>query len=149
MKNASQKYHIKIYVIIGIFFLSIAIRFVLANFYPKTINCYPDELLYLSFGESLWNNHALLVGNMPSVFDKAAYPILIAPSFIFSDVKVQGMMIDLINSLLMSLHSFGGTSFACYRAEACDSVKESCDWCVRCVGGDASCCFSRLLWPDY
>lgn len=106
MKYTNQKFDRVIYSIIGIFFLSIAIRFVLANFYPKTINCYPDELLYLSFGESLWNNHALLVGNMPSVFDKAAYPILIAPSFIFSDVKVQGMMIALINSLLMSLGIF-------------------------------------------
>ena len=106
MRCINKKTNCNISSIIGIFFLSIAIRFVLANFYPKTINCYPDELLYLSFGESLWNNHALLVGNMPSVFDKAAYPILIAPSFIFSDVKVQGMMIALINSLLMSLGIF-------------------------------------------
>ena len=58
MKYTNQKFDRVIYSIIGIFFLSIAIRFVLANFYPKTINCYPDELLYLSFGESLWNNHA-------------------------------------------------------------------------------------------
>lgn len=83
MKCTSETCNKKIYAIIGIFFLSIVARFLLANFYPKTINCYPDELLYLSFGESLWNNHALLVSNMPSVFDKAAYPILIAPSFIF------------------------------------------------------------------
>lgn len=106
MKYINQKTNCNIYSIIGIFFLSIAIRFVLANFYPKTINCYPDELLYLSLGESLWNNHSLLVGNMPSVFDKAAYPILIAPSFLFSDVKVQGMIIALINSILMSLGIF-------------------------------------------
>ena len=53
MKYTNQKFDRVIYSTIGIFLLSIAIRFVLANFYPKTINCYPDELLYLSFGESL------------------------------------------------------------------------------------------------
>ena len=106
MKCTSERCNKKIYAIIGIFLLSIVVRFSLANFYPKTVNCYPDELLYLSFGESLWNSHSLLIYNMPSVFDKAAYPFLIAPSFFFSDVKVQGMMIALINSLLMSLGIF-------------------------------------------
>ena len=44
-----------------LFLVSVVVRFFLANFYPRTINCYPDELLYLSLGDSFWNNHSIEV----------------------------------------------------------------------------------------
>lgn len=89
-----------------IFFISVFLRFLLGNFYPKTINCYPDEMLYLSLGESLWNHHDIQVFNAASSFKKMAYPLLIAPAFAFGEVKMQGTIIALINSVLMSLGVF-------------------------------------------
>ena len=36
-----------------VFFMSVMIRTVLGWYYPRTVNCYPDEALYLSAAESL------------------------------------------------------------------------------------------------
>lgn len=89
-----------------LFFLSVLCRFALANFYPKTINCYPDELLYLSVGDSFWNNQSVEVFNMPSSFSRVGYPLLLAPAFAFSSMRLRGMCIALINAILVSLGVF-------------------------------------------
>ena len=94
------------YCVAGLFLISAILRFFLGYFYPKTINCYPDELLYLSLGESIWNHHNLQVFNAATSFNKVAYPIIIAPAFAFGDVKNQMMLIALINAVVMSLGIF-------------------------------------------
>lgn len=94
------------YIVLFLFGGSVLLRFLLGNFYPRTINCYPDELLYLSLGESLWNHHNIQVFNVASYFRKATYPLLIAPAFAFGEVKMQGMVIALVNSIVISLGIF-------------------------------------------
>ena len=89
-----------------LFLLSVAVRFLLGNFYPRTINCYPDELLYLSGASSFWNQHQMLVFQMPSNFARIGYCLLIAPAFALSGMKARGMVIALINAVLVSLGLF-------------------------------------------
>lgn len=94
------------YIVLLLFGGSVLLRFLLGNFYPRTINCYPDELLYLSLGESLWNHHNIQVFNVASYFRKATYPLLIAPAFAFGEVKMRGMVIALVNAIVISLGIF-------------------------------------------
>ena len=89
-----------------VFGLSVLVRFVLANFYPRTVNCYPDEFLYLSLGESLWNHHNIQVFNVASSFRKVLYPLVISPAFAFADVKIRGTIIAFINAGVISLGVF-------------------------------------------
>ena len=36
--------------VIGVIFvISVCLRFALGCYYPRTVNCYPDELLYFDF----------------------------------------------------------------------------------------------------
>lgn len=81
-------------------------RFLLANFYPRTINCYPDELLYFSSAESIWNNGQAMVYNLPSSFTKIGYSLVIAPAFGIQSIKARLAMIALINAAVMSLGIF-------------------------------------------
>ena len=106
MKSLNIKPQQIVLYITGIFFFSVIIRFFIANYYPKTINCYPDELLYLSLGESLWNHHNIQVFNVASYYNQVGYPFLIAPSFFFSSVKSQGTVIAFLNALSVSLGIF-------------------------------------------
>ena len=85
---------------------SVLLRFLLGVSYPRTINCYPDEWLYLSGAESLWNHHQVMVYNVPSTFAKVGYPWLIAPAFAIADIKLRGAVIALINSVTVSLGIF-------------------------------------------
>ena len=101
-----QETEMKRYIVPLLFVVSVAVRFLMANFYPKTINCYPDELLYLSGGASLWNHHQMLVFGVPSTFGRIGYALLIAPAFAFADVKVRGMVIALVNAILVSVGIF-------------------------------------------
>lgn len=101
----SQKISRQALIWIG-FAVSVVCRFALANFYPKTINCYPDELLYLSVGDSFWNNHSIEVFNVPSSFRRVGYPLLLAPAFAFSSMQIRGMYIALVNAILVSLGIF-------------------------------------------
>lgn len=101
-----QKTEVKKSAVALLFVVSVMLRFVLANFYPKTINCYPDELLYLSGAASLWNQHQMLVFQMPSNFARIGYCLLMAPAFAFGDLKIRGMVIALINAVLVSLGIF-------------------------------------------
>lgn len=94
------------YILLFMFGGSVVLRFLLSNFYPKTIHVYPDELLYMSMGESLWFHHDIRVFHVASYFQKLAYPLLLAPTFAITDLKIRGMLIALVNSVLMSLGSF-------------------------------------------
>lgn len=101
-----QEAAIKKNIVPFLFLLSVAVRFLLGNYYPKTMNCYPDELLYLSGASSLWNQHQMLVFQMPSDFARIGYCLLIAPAFAFTDMKIRGMVIALVNAVLVSLGIF-------------------------------------------
>jgi hypothetical protein len=92
--------------LIVVFVLSVILRFILCNYFPKTINCYPDELLYLSAAESLWNNHGVMVYNLATTFKKVGYSFFIAPAFALENIHVRMSIIGLINSVLMSAGIF-------------------------------------------
>ncbi|MBE5897112.1 MAG: hypothetical protein E7281_05045 [Lachnospiraceae bacterium] len=92
--------------LIVVFVLSVILRFILCNYFPKTINCYPDELLYLSAAESLWNNHGVMVYNLATTFKKVGYSFFIAPAFALENIHVRMSVIGLINSVLMSAGIF-------------------------------------------
>lgn len=92
--------------LIVVFVLSVILRFILCNYFPKTINCYPDELLYLSAAESLWNNHGVMVYNLATTFKKVGYSFFIAPAFALENVHARMSIIGLINSVLMSAGIF-------------------------------------------
>lgn len=94
------------YILAGLFLVSALLRFLIGNYYPRTVNCYPDELLYLSAAESLWNGHDIMVYNAISDFGKIGYSFLIAPAFAFSDMKIRMTIIAWINGILMSLGVF-------------------------------------------
>ncbi len=89
-----------------IFFISFIARTVLGSYYPRTVNCYPDEMLYLGAAESLWNHGNIQVFNLPSQFGKVAYAALIAPAFATSDLKLRTFLIAAICALVMSLGVF-------------------------------------------
>ena len=40
----------------AVFWISVIIRTVLGCYYPRTVNCYPDEALYLSAADRLWKD---------------------------------------------------------------------------------------------
>lgn len=92
--------------VILLFFFSVIFRFVCAAHYPWTIHCYPDELLYISLAESLWNHGELMIYHLPSYFFKAGYPALIAPAFAIHNLQLRGAAIALINAGWVSLGIF-------------------------------------------
>ena len=104
--NKVEKIEINKKKLIVVFVLSVFLRFILCNYFPKTINCYPDELLYLSAAESLWNNHGVMVYNLATTFKKVGYSFFIAPAFALENIHVRMSIIGLINSVLMSAGIF-------------------------------------------
>ena len=90
----------------AVFWISVIVRTVLGCYYPRTVNCYPDEALYLSAAASLWNQHKVLAFNLPTDFGKIGYSLLIAPAFAFSNLRVRTMAIGFISALVMSLGLF-------------------------------------------
>ncbi len=90
----------------AVFWISVIVRTVLGCYYPRTVNCYPDEALYLSAAASLWNRHQVLAFNLPTDFGKIGYSLLIAPAFAISDLRVRTMVIGFISALVMSLGLF-------------------------------------------
>ena len=90
----------------AVFWISVIVRTVLGCYYPRTVNCYPDEALYLSAAASLWNQHKVLAFNLPTDFGKIGYSLLIAPAFAFSNLRVRTMVIGFISALVMSLGLF-------------------------------------------
>ena len=94
------------FIVMLLFGGSVILRFLLGDFYPRTINCYPDELLYMSLGESLWNHHNIQVFHMASYFKKVGYPLLLSPAFAISDIRLRGTVIALINAFAISLGVF-------------------------------------------
>ncbi|MDD6194991.1 MAG: glycosyltransferase family 39 protein [Lachnospiraceae bacterium] len=103
MNKVTKRMGNMVFVLFGI---SIVLRFLLANFYPRTINCYPDEFLYLSLGESIWNNHQLMTYNLPTYFNKIGYSLFLAPAFAITDIKLRGVCIAFVNAVLVSLGVF-------------------------------------------
>lgn len=89
-----------------VFLISMIVRTVLGCYYPRTVNCYPDEILYLSAAESLWNHHQVLVFGLPTDFGKIGYSILMAPVFALSDLHLRGVWISVISAVVMSLGIF-------------------------------------------
>ena len=90
----------------AVFWIDVIVRTVLGCYYPRTVNCYPDEALYLSAAASLWNQHKVLAFNLPTDFGKIGYSLLIAPAFAFSNLRVRTMVIGFISALVMSLGLF-------------------------------------------
>lgn len=94
------------FIVILLFGGSVLLRFLLGNFYPRTVNCYPDEMLYYSAAESLWNNHQIMVYNLPSDFSKIGYSLMIAPVFAIADIRIRLTAIALVNAGIISLGVF-------------------------------------------
>ncbi len=90
----------------AVFWISVIVRTVLGCYYPRTVNCYPDEALYLSAAASLWNQHKVLAFNLPTDFGKIGYSLLIAPAFAFSNLRLRTMVIGFISALTMSMGLF-------------------------------------------
>lgn len=94
------------FIVMMLFGGSVILRFLLGDFYPRTINCYPDELLYMSLGESLWNHHNIQVFHVASYFKKVGYSLLLSPTFAIGDIQVRGRAIALLNAVSISLGVF-------------------------------------------
>ena len=105
MKQNLVSKNSKLYIVL-LFGISVLLQFLFANYFPKTMNCYPDELLYLSTAEGLWNHGEVLLFHMPSSFDKIGYPLVIAPIFAINNLKFRGVLLSVINSTLISLGVF-------------------------------------------
>ena len=105
MKQNLVSKNSKLYIVL-LFGISVLLQFLFANYFPKTMNCYPDELLYLSTAEGLWNHGEVILFHMPSSFDKIGYPLVIAPIFAINNLKFRGVLLSVINSTLISLGVF-------------------------------------------
>lgn len=90
---------IKLFVI-SLFILSVAIRFIFANF-TKSIYTYYDEVRYYQIAKSIANGNGLQIFNANVDFQKIFYSLLIAPAFLFKDIQTQHTVIALINCIVL------------------------------------------------
>lgn len=87
--------------VILLFLASVFLRFMLAN-YTKVMTVYPDELRYLSIAKSLFQGKGIIIHNIHTDFQKILYSIIIMPIFAIKSVKIQMILLTLINSVVIS-----------------------------------------------
>ena len=101
-ERANKFYSKENLIIILLIFISIFIRFLLANF-DKLIQTHPDELLYYEIARSFFHGTGISVrNNIPTHFQKILYSIVLAPTFFVKNVFLRHSFIALLNAVLMS-----------------------------------------------
>ncbi len=88
-------------VAVGLFFVSIIVRFCLADF-PKCIGVLPDEIRYLNLASSLFNEGQLIERGGFSSFQKILYPFTLFPAYLTDDPLLRVRLIALLNSVYVS-----------------------------------------------
>lgn len=86
---------------VGLFALSCAMRFFLADF-QKGIGVLPDEIRYLDLASSLFNDGQLVERGGLSSFQKILYPLSLFPAFLVDDPETRVRVIALLNSIYVS-----------------------------------------------
>ncbi len=89
------------YIIFAICVAFTIFHFICANF-PKTMETYPDELIYYEISRGIHNGIGISFRNIPFGFQKIAYSLIILPTFLFTDSSARNMAISLLNSILMT-----------------------------------------------
>lgn len=100
---ARDNHDIRVLVLIatGLFVLSSAVRFCLADF-PKCIGVLPDEIRYLNLAASLFNEGQLIERGGFSSFQKILCPLALSPAFLADDPLLRVRLIALLNSIYVS-----------------------------------------------
>jgi hypothetical protein len=87
--------------VILLFLISCVVRGLLSG--PnKTINAYPDELIYINIARIIMRNGQILVQSLPMQFDQILYPLLISPFTLIRNSALQMTSITIFNAVLMS-----------------------------------------------
>ena len=85
--------------IMGVFIISVAIRFWIGAFF-KNVHVYPDGLMYYQMAESFAQGRGFRIYNYEYPF-RILYSICIAPAFLIKERHVQQAIIQLINCLMI------------------------------------------------
>ena len=101
MARKSNDTLILVLVTVGLFALSCAMRFFLADF-QKGIGVLPDEIRYLDLASSLFNDGQLVERGGLSSFQKILYPLSLFPAFLVDDPETRVRAIALLNSIYVS-----------------------------------------------
>lgn len=101
MARKSNDTLILVLVTVGLFALSCAMRFFLADF-QKGIGVLPDEIRYLNLASSLFNDGQLVERGGLSSFQKILYPLSLFPAFLVDDPETRVRVIALLNSIYVS-----------------------------------------------
>ena len=101
MARKSNDTLILVLVTVGLFALSCAMRFFLADF-QKGIGVLPDEIRYLDLASSLFNDGQLVERGGLSSFQKILYPLSLSPAFLVDDPEMRVRVIALLNSIYVS-----------------------------------------------
>ncbi len=101
MARKSNDTLILVLVTVGLFALSCAMRFFLADF-QKGIGVLPDEIRYLDLASSLFNDGQLVERGGLSSFQKILYPLSLFPAFLVDDPETRVRVIALLNSIYVS-----------------------------------------------
>lgn len=88
-------------IVICLFVISTLIRGCIAD-YPKAIQVYNDELIYLSLARNFAFHGKFLIYNSICTFQKVLYCIFILPAFLAKSTTTQIRLIMWINSIIMS-----------------------------------------------
>ena len=96
----------EVYIVFLLFVVSTFIRFFIANRFPLSIQCYPDELRYYHIASSMANGTGISIYNASTDFQKILYSLFLIPACMFSDIDTRFSLVFLTNSILMSLGVF-------------------------------------------
>lgn len=78
----------------------VIIHYIMGNF-PKAIETYGDELLYLTIAQSIHNGTGIMCMNAATNFKKVLYSLFLSPFFGIEDAVLRIHMINLFNSMLI------------------------------------------------
>ncbi len=87
-------------IVILIYIISVAIRFIIANF-DKVAVVEPDEIRYLKWAVSFHNDGKISLNNITRLDSPLLYSLYISLAYFFSDKMVQLMAISLLNCLAL------------------------------------------------
>ena len=101
MENKKININIEFLVVILLFAISVAIRFLIAN-RIRNIAIIPDEYRYYLLASSIYTGKGLSIHNFPTEYQKILYSVFLSPAFAFDNIFLRFSVIALINSLLIS-----------------------------------------------
>ena len=122
-----------IYILFVFFLIHVAVLFALSSF-PKSLETYGDELIYLETARSLFEGDAIEIHGALHDFTSLLYPILIAPLCAIKDTIYREKLLSLLNCILVSSTVFP-TFFICKELE----IKKTFRWLVILIVS---------IWPD-